>query len=221
MRISTVRLGTALSPGESQRGHSASGCMGVSSYGSARPEARNGHQGSSGLIPACFGAARVLVTAVLVLFSTALAADVFVWKVSDGDTIWVKDESGKRTKVRLNRIDAPEMNQPFGKESADYLAKLILGSNVVVKSVGKDRYGRSLDIVHLGESDINLKMVQDGYAWHYSHFDQTPSYIEAEKSARERRLGLWKDEHPVNPYIWRKQKHEAAPDRDYNSRKAK
>ena len=53
-----------------------------------------------------------------------LLADVFCCKVSDGDTIWVTDESGRRTKIRMSRIDAPEMNQPYGNEAADRLAEL-------------------------------------------------------------------------------------------------
>lgn len=45
--------------------------------------------------------------AIIAALSLVATADVFCWKVSDGDTIWVADESGKR-KVRMVDIDAPE-----------------------------------------------------------------------------------------------------------------
>ncbi len=49
-----------------------------------------------------------------------------VTKVSDGDTIWVVTDSG-REKVRMDRIDAPEKDQPFGKEASEMLSGKIYG----------------------------------------------------------------------------------------------
>ena len=130
-----------------------------------------------------------------------------VTRVSDGDTIWV--HTGLlRHKVRLNRIDAPESNQPYGKESAAHLKSLIFGKEVRVEYEATDRYGRILGIVFLGETDINLQMVHDGYAWHYSHFDKSPSYAAAEREARSARRGLWAAPYPINPYQWRKSERE-------------
>ncbi|OUT10435.1 hypothetical protein B9N62_10065 [Campylobacter concisus] len=49
-----------------------------------------------------------------------------VIKISNGDTITVL--SGKeQTKVRLYGIDAPELKQPYGKKSKQFLANLIAG----------------------------------------------------------------------------------------------
>ena len=94
-----------------------------------------------------------------------------VTRVSDGDTIWV--HAGLlRYKVRLNCIDAPESNQPYGKESAAHQKPLIFGKEVRVEYETTDRYGRILGIVFLGDTDINLQMVRDGCAWHCSHFDK-------------------------------------------------
>lgn len=95
-----------------------------------------------------------------------------MWKVSDGDTLCVSDETGKKTKVRMNRIDAPEMNQPYGKESADRLAELVLGKYVTLQADGTDRYGRSLEVVFVetnatthAKMDVNLQLVKEGLAW--------------------------------------------------------
>ena len=128
-----------------------------------------------------------------------------VTRVSDGDTVWVTDASGKH-KVRLNRIDAPESDQPFGKESAAHLKSLIGGKTVRVEYSSTDQYGRILGIIFLGDTDINLQMVKDGCAWHYKHFDNTQSYADAETAARMAKRGLWKDPAPIPPHEFRKKK---------------
>ena len=140
-------------------------------------------------------------------------------KVSDGDTIYVVTDGNVKYKVRLDRIDAPESDQPYGKESTAYLSSLIRGKTVRVEWVKKDQYGRVLGIVYLPSidqsnnpnnrtirQDINLTMVATGNAWHYSYFDHTPAYIAAESAAKEQKLGLWAAENPINPYEWRKSK---------------
>ena len=127
-------------------------------------------------------------------------------KVSDGDTIHVVTDGNVKFKVRLDRIDAPEKDQPYGKESTAYLASLIRGKTVRVEWVKKDQYGRVLGIIYLDKTDINLKMVETGNAWHYSYFDKTPAYIAAESAAKEQKLGLWASDNVVSPYEWRKNK---------------
>ena len=137
-------------------------------------------------------------------------------RVIDGDTIHVVTGGNVRFKVRLERIDAPESDQPYGKEATDYLAKLIKGRTVRVEWVKKDRYGRILGIVYYDQpgnpnskpnrQDINLTMVSTGNAWHYSYFDQTPAYAAAESAAKEKKLGLWASDNVVSPYEWRKNK---------------
>ena len=150
-------------------------------------------------------------------------------KVSDGDTIHVVTDGNVKFKVRLDRIDAPESDQPFGKEATAYLSSLIRGKTIRVEWVKKDQYGRVLGIVYSqdgrartpaapqppqnetalvkGWYDLNLHLVATGNAWHYSHFDKTAEYASAEVEARQNRCGLWSaDEKPVNPYEWRRSK---------------
>ena len=69
-------------------------------------------------------------------------------KVSDGDTIHVVTDGNVKFKVRLDRIDAPEKDQPYGKESTAYLTSLIRGKTVRVEWQKKDQYGRVLGIVY-------------------------------------------------------------------------
>ncbi|MHC4322172.1 MAG: thermonuclease family protein [Planctomycetota bacterium] len=62
-------------------------------------------------------------------------------------------------------------------------------------------------IVELDGLDINLEMVKRGYAWAYRKYLKRPytsDYIEAEKRAREKGLGLWKDNNPVPPWEFRR-----------------
>ena len=127
-------------------------------------------------------------------------------KASDGDTIHVVTDGNEKFKVRLDRIDAPEKDQPYGKESTAYLSSLIRGKTVRVEWVKKDQYGRVLGIVFLDKTDINLKMVETGNAHHYSYFDKTPAYSAAESAAKEKKLGLWAADNPINPNEWRKNK---------------
>ena len=148
----------------------------------------------------------VTVAAACVLACATFGKEITgkVTRVSDGDTLWVSDSLG-RHKVRLNRIDAPESDQEYGKESAAHLKSLVGGKTVRVEYDNLDQYGRILGIIFLGDTDINLQMVRDGCAWHYKHFDNTPVYAEAEREARAAKRGLWASGTAINPYQWRKE----------------
>jgi endonuclease YncB( thermonuclease family) len=113
--------------------------------------------------------------------------------IADGDTLTILAD-GQQTKVRLWGIDAPERKQPFGNASKKRLAELCHGKEVSVETRGQDRHGRTLGIVTVGEN-VNLRMVQDGYAWHYVRYaPDAKDYAAAEKEAREAKRGLWQQE---------------------------
>ena len=157
--------------------------------------------------------APVLIATLFIIFSVTNAlADVSgrVVAVTDGDTIKVLDSSSREYKIRLTGIDAPERGQPFGKASTKHLAGMIAGKQVKIESNKNDRYGRMLGKVIFKGVDVNLEQVKAGYAWWYEYYaKQQPipdrkSYSEAEKAARSKRIGLWADSNPINPYEWRK-----------------
>lgn len=93
-------------------------------------------------------------------------------RVVDGDTVDIDISLGfqvsTRQRVRLNGINAPEMNTPEGKASKAYLSDLLsVGAVVMVDSVkpgGGDKYGRYLAFIDNGGVSINTKMVSDGFA---------------------------------------------------------
>lgn len=124
-----------------------------------------------------------------------------VVKISDGDTITIL-QGKQQIKVRLFGIDAPELKQPYGKKSKQFLANLIAGKVVEVEENGKDRYKRILGIVYHKGQDINAQMVENGYAWAYVKYSII--YVDQEKTARENKRGLWQSSDPTPPWVWRK-----------------
>jgi len=89
-----------------------------------------------------------------------------VVKVVDGDTIRVMmDERDFDFPVRLLDINAPEMNEPRGREVRDWLANLILNEEVDIKidrnrRVGK--WGRLLGKVFHRGMDLGEMMMSMG-----------------------------------------------------------
>ena len=138
----------------------------------------------------------LLVFAPLLLF--ALSGKVV--SVHDGDTITILQDK-QQIKVRLFGIDAPELKQPFGRKSKEFLASMIAGQIVEVEENGKDRYKRTIGTIYLDGADINAQMVENGYAWAYRRFSK--KYAPQESAAKFEKLGLWRDD-PIPPWEWRR-----------------
>ena len=121
-------------------------------------------------------------------------------KVIDGDTIKLSDG----TKVRLHGIDAPERNQPYGKEATRELNRL-LGSSAYVETTDIDRYGRTVAVLWTSSGvNVNLEMVCRGAAWWYEKYARRDTKLrECQESARESNQGLW-DGDPIAPWEWRR-----------------
>lgn len=135
--------------------------------------------------------------------TTASACTGRVVGVTDGDTVKVLCD-GTETKVRLDQIDAPERNQPFGSKAKDVLSNLVFDRTVRIDSSGTDRYGRTLGTLWIGETDANREMVRMGYAWAYRKYLRDDTLIEDEASAKSARRGLWSDANPIPPWDFRK-----------------
>jgi endonuclease YncB( thermonuclease family) len=133
-----------------------------------------------------------------------------VVRVTDGDTIVVLDADKVQHKIRLQGIDAPERGQAFGTKSKEHLSTLVAGKTVDVDYSKYDRYERVLRKVLVNAEDVNLEQVEAGMAWHYKkyHVEQSPSdrvkYSDAEREARMRKIGLWRDPNPVPPWDYRR-----------------
>ena len=134
-----------------------------------------------------------------------------VISVADGDTITIIGDGNAQYKIRLNAIDAPEKSQAFGQKSKQQLSNYVFGKDITVTWKSKDKYGRVLGTVFVGNTDINLQMVRDGYAHHYKRFDRSPAYAAAEADARQNRRGLWSDPNPISPEDYRHRGTSATP----------
>jgi len=105
--------------------------------------------------------------------------DLYAYKaritsVYDGDTVTADVDLGFRTwvhgeKLRLNRIDAPEVRgaeRPEGLVSRDWLREKLVGKEVLIRTLKDKRgkYGRYLVEIILDGVNINDQLVQEGLA---------------------------------------------------------
>ena len=146
----------------------------------------------------------VLVTGLLLAAPPTVTEQINgkVVGVTDGDTITVL--VNKTTiKVRLEGIDAPESKQSYGTKTKQALSEMVFGKNVLVKKTGEDRYGRTLGVIMLGEKDINAKMIEEGWAWHYKKYNNEERLAKLEVEARSDKRGLWDDPNALAPWDYR------------------
>ena len=127
-----------------------------------------------------------------------------VIKIADGDTFTLIFKNGFDVRVRLNGIDSPEKKQAFSKRAKQTLSDLIINKDVKVHYESKDRYGRVLGDVYVGNVNINYEMVRRGMAWHFTRYSEDNILATLEKEARNNKIGLWVDSEPVSPWDYRK-----------------
>jgi endonuclease YncB( thermonuclease family) len=170
---------------------------------------------------------QALITLCLTLIPLSVWANTLqgkVIKVADGDTVTILDDSGKKHRIRLAGIDAPEKDQPYGDVSTQSLVELVSGKTVTIEYEKRDRYKRIVGKVLVdppGEVfcmaidcvkkiDAGLEQIKKGLAWHYKKYqsEQTEEdrklYSNAEQEARNRQVGLWVNEVPITPWEWRR-----------------
>lgn len=127
-------------------------------------------------------------------------------RVVDGDTLWFTPrDGGRRMKLRLQGLDAPELCQRWGPQSRDALAALVRGRELRVRVITRDDYGRRL--VRLSDAqgrDLGERLVREGAAWADGWRGRPGPYDQAERAAREQRLGLHADASAQHPRDFRR-----------------
>ncbi len=126
-------------------------------------------------------------------------------RVIDGDTLVVKIQGAEMT-FRLSGIDAPELDQPFGREARDELAKIVGSRQCVMQVVEADSYGRTVVHLWIGDLNVNAEMMRRGMAWFDSEYARNEALYLLENEAREQKRGLWglaRDKR-VEPWEWRR-----------------
>ncbi|MDS9470944.1 thermonuclease family protein [Sporosarcina pasteurii] len=131
-----------------------------------------------------------------------------VKRVIDGDTIIVKMD-GKEERVRLILVDTPETKhpqmgvQPFGPEASAFTTEQLEGK-VITLEVGvqeRDRYGRVLAYVWIGDKLFNQTLLEKGLA-RVAVYPPNTKYLDefkaAQNNAKKKAVGIWSIENYVS-----------------------
>ena len=125
-----------------------------------------------------------------------------VVRVVDGDTILVQ-LADRVEKVRYIGVDSPEIHHPVkgeepgGREAATVNRGLVEGRRVRLELDvrTRDRWGRLLAYVWVGDTMINAELIRLGYA----HVMTVPPnvryqelFVKLQREAREAGRGLWR-----------------------------
>ncbi|QLE56770.1 thermonuclease family protein [Nostoc sp. TCL26-01] len=149
-----------------------------------------------------------------------------VERVSDGDTLVVKDGKGNKFTVRFACMDAPEIAHTnkekasksvsdrhqfsWGVKAQERLEQLVKqgGDRVTLNITDSDRYGRKVAEVRLKDGTfVQQVLLQEGLAKVYRpYLNKCPSkdlVQQAEAKAQQQKLGIWGDAEFTNPWEYR------------------
>lgn len=133
--------------------------------------------------------------------------DIVLTGWHDGDST----QNGK-TQFRLVGIDCPEVyspyvtkTQPHGVEIGDDVRYMFKGKMAQILILGKDRYGRNLAKIIVNGIDITQLLLSKGYGWYLTSpiKEDRKEYQNDRNYAKSKKLGLWIDENPIKPSVWR------------------
>lgn len=124
--------------------------------------------------------------------------------VFDGDTLEVKTQDGFIRIIELAYIDAPEREQPYGREAIAYLKHHVLGQPILMRNI------KETQEVFFQGVNINFEMTTQGLAWineEAFHFPDFEFYQQAQEKASLQGIGLWGLDHKlrIRPKQWRQQ----------------
>jgi len=130
------------------------------------------------------------------------AIEATVVRVVDGDTIHVK-LWGRVEKVRYIGVNTPETHhptrgeEPGGREAAEMNRRLVAGQRVRIELDvrARDRYGRLLAYVWVGDLMVNAELVRLGYAQVMTvppNVKHQELFVKLQREARDAGRGLWR-----------------------------
>jgi micrococcal nuclease len=139
--------------------------------------------------------------------------EAYVYHCSDGDTCRVRIGDALWVNVRLAGIDAPEVargrkksGQPLGDVAKAYLNAHVEGQTVRLRQNDLDHFNRPVVELVMGGEQVNVKMVEIGYAEAYrgkaKRLDRAP-YLEAEARAKAAKRGIWALPNYLSPARYR------------------
>lgn len=140
-----------------------------------------------------FIAALSLIASVILnlfLYQSTRQKDVgnIVERVIDGDTFVLS--WGQR--VRLDGVDAPEIELCLGQEAKKKLERLVLGKKVRLEEPVTDKYGRILAFVYQGKTFVDGAMLKNGFGrYDFSTSGKKEILSLAYKEAQENERGIF------------------------------
>ena len=133
-------------------------------------------------------------------------------RVIDADTIELTTAGGKET-VRLAGVDAPETTQtctddagatwPCGEQASAALKTYVTGKRISCVTDGLDRYQRRLGQCYVGEVELQIWLVSQGWALDYPQYSKG-RYEKEQQQAQQQKIGMWRGTFET-PSEWRKQ----------------
>lgn len=156
-----------------------------------------------------------ILTFIICLFVSTLVVDAKKITVKfdscvDGDTAKFLYKNEIIT-TRFLAIDTPETKHPtkpveaWGKEASDYTCNKIKTANKIVleyddNSDKVDKYNRHLAWVWVDNKLLQKELISKGYAkvaYLYGNYKYTKELQEIEKTAIDKKLGIWSDDNKV------------------------
>jgi micrococcal nuclease len=130
-----------------------------------------------------------------------------VVRVVDGDTIYVQ-LADRVEKIRYIGVNTPEVHHPIkgeepgGREAAAMNRRLVGGRHVRLELDvrSRDRYGRLLAYVWLGDTMVNAELVRRGYAQVMTvppNVRYQDLFVKLQREARDAGRGLWREIQPT------------------------
>lgn len=125
-----------------------------------------------------------------------------VTAVVDGDTAHMRVDGMGDEDVRFIGVDTPETvdpNEPvgcYGHEASDFTHRLLEGERVTLAfgAERRDRYGRLLAYIHLGDTFVNAELVRRGFARTLEiepNTDHASLFARLQQQAANAGRGLW------------------------------
>ena len=112
--------------------------------------------------------------------------------VVDGDTVDVaRGSPSRRTRVRLEGVDAPESGRPYSREAAVFLRVLLFDNDVIVEGRDVDRYRRLVARVFVAGRDASVEILRAGLACHFTRYSSDSFLALSQLHAQEARRGFW------------------------------
>ena len=132
-----------------------------------------------------------------------------VVSVHDGDTMHVRDSSGRVEKIRLYGVDCPELGQEYGDAAREITAGLE-GEYVDIQPIGGRSWGRIVALVELPDGPtLQATLVEDGLAWVDDRFCrrlECDGWRQEQARAKYSQRGFWVEDDPLPPWQWRRAK---------------